>query len=242
MSEAMSQEQSGFLGTGFEVHPLAMLFPLMEGDDYEQLKRHISGYGLQNPIVLWQGQIIDGRNRLRACAELALEPAFTEIEGDEMAVYQYIITNNLIRRSLTPEQRAAILVSAEAWYVIESRRQLKLIGGRIAGKGRKKQLTPNSGQAIDRHKRTTAGVLAEKAGVSRYLIEKLLGVLKDNPDLLKDIASGKTTTKEATKTQEARIWEYEREIKRINRIYHKCPVRDRRDFAKQIVDTFKKYL
>lgn len=58
-------------------HPLANLFPLIEGDPFADLVDDIEERGLEDPIVLHQGMILDGRNRFRACRLACVEPRFT---------------------------------------------------------------------------------------------------------------------------------------------------------------------
>lgn len=50
-----------------EFHRFANLFPLIEGKAFEELRESVRKHGLRDPIVLHQGQILDGRNRYRAC-------------------------------------------------------------------------------------------------------------------------------------------------------------------------------
>lgn len=87
-------------------HPYADLFPLMEGDDLDRLVTDIEQNGLQQPIVLHDGAILDGRNRFRACLE-AQVPIVTETFAgkDPLA---FVVSANLHRRHLSVSQRAMI--------------------------------------------------------------------------------------------------------------------------------------
>ena len=54
-------------------HPAADIFPLLGGADFEALKANIAEHGQLDPIWTFQNQILDGRNRYRACRELGIE-------------------------------------------------------------------------------------------------------------------------------------------------------------------------
>ena len=64
-----------------EVHPAAGLFPLLEGDELQDLAEDIRKNGLDQSIVLHEGKVLDGRNRLRACEIAGVEPRFTQWAG-----------------------------------------------------------------------------------------------------------------------------------------------------------------
>ena len=88
-------------------HPLAALFPLMEGRAFEDLRADIAQHGLREPIVIHEGKVLDGRNRLRACIETGTPPEFREWAGPGTAL-DYVISMNLVRRHLDESQRAMV--------------------------------------------------------------------------------------------------------------------------------------
>jgi hypothetical protein len=89
----------------YEAHSLAKKYPLMDGDEYESLKADIAANGLQNPVWIWQVKILDGRNRMRACEELGIEPVFAEFVGTEEEAAAFVDSQNLHRRHLSTEWR-----------------------------------------------------------------------------------------------------------------------------------------
>jgi ParB-like chromosome segregation protein Spo0J len=90
----------------FKFHPFANCFPLIEGTEFERLVADIAVQGLLNPIVLLHGQILDGRNRYRACGKAGVEPRYVEFDGKDPAAY--VLSQNLARRHMDPSQRAMV--------------------------------------------------------------------------------------------------------------------------------------
>jgi N6-adenosine-specific RNA methylase IME4 len=89
-----------------ESHKFADIFPMVEGEQAEQLKLDIKENGLIQPIVLFEGKILDGRNRYKASKELGLTPKFETYTGEKPL--EFVISGNLKRRHLTESQRAVI--------------------------------------------------------------------------------------------------------------------------------------
>jgi N6-adenosine-specific RNA methylase IME4 len=94
-----------------EAHHLANLFPMMEGAEFEAFRDDIKVNGLIEPIWIYEGKILDGRNRYRACQEADVEvgPMFNfdpETHGDPAT---WVISKNLKRRHLNESQRGMVM-------------------------------------------------------------------------------------------------------------------------------------
>ena len=84
--------------TALEFHPLQTSSPWSKGQDFAELVADIREHGLHEPIVLFEGKILDGRNRYRACGAAGIEPTFTVYQGDDPVAY--VISLNLRRPAL----------------------------------------------------------------------------------------------------------------------------------------------
>jgi hypothetical protein len=89
-------------------HSIVRLFPDMDPEEFTILKLDIRDNGLKVPILLWRGQLIDGRHRLRACRELGIEPSFETVECSEGDLPSLVWSLNRVRRQLSHSQRAMI--------------------------------------------------------------------------------------------------------------------------------------
>lgn len=90
-------------------------FPEISAEDSKGLKESISnGFDESlGKITLYEGKVLDGWNRYKACIETGVEPVFTTFYGNDMDAFNFSVNANLDRRHLTSSQKAAMAVSAE---------------------------------------------------------------------------------------------------------------------------------
>lgn len=86
--------------------------PPLTDDEYRQLEENILADGIViNPIITWNGAIVDGHNRFRI-AQVNPEIGYTTFEKsfpDTEAAVAWICKNQLGRRNLTPEQKKYLI-------------------------------------------------------------------------------------------------------------------------------------
>lgn len=110
------------MSRAMEIHEVADLFPMMDSDDYQSLLADIKANGLLEPIWTYQGKIIDGRNRYKACCESDVTPQFREWNGQGSLV-SFVVGLNLNRRHLTSGQRAMVALDVEKHLAEEAKQR-----------------------------------------------------------------------------------------------------------------------
>lgn len=87
-------------------HELACLFPMLDNAALADLTEDIRANGVREPIVLYEGKILDGRNRYHAAREIgATYPVAEYVGADPLG---YVVSLNLKRRHLNESQRAMV--------------------------------------------------------------------------------------------------------------------------------------
>lgn len=90
-----------------QAHPLADVFPLIDGPAFDAMVLSIIRDGQIEPILLWEGRIIDGRNRYRACISAGVVPRCEHLDGmSPETLGRFVEAKNVTRRHLTEAQRA----------------------------------------------------------------------------------------------------------------------------------------
>lgn len=98
----------------YQQHPLSAAFPAMSADDFQSLKDSIMEIGVQNPITLFEGMVLDGWHRYKAANELGMDCPSKELDAwiDPVA---FVRAQNKDRRHLPLSAWALIEVSLREW-------------------------------------------------------------------------------------------------------------------------------
>lgn len=181
----------------YETHPAADCFPMHDVQRLYELAEDIRRNGLIDPIVLHDGKILDGRNRLQACIDSATAPRFEDFDGDPIG---YVRSKNAMRRDLADDQRRACLVDLEdleADY-----------------RGRNQYSEPETVSGTNHS--VVASKVAEQMGESARTSHKAVIVKKRAPDLHEAVKAGKLTHNLASKLIDAPEEDRAEVISKIN--------------------------
>ena len=134
------------------VHPLAEVFPPLSDREYAALKASIAVHGVLDPVIYCNGELVDGRHRSRAAAELNVPCPRREIDGDALGL---ALAGNLRRRHLSAGLRAVC-----AARLVDTPRA----GGRVGGEAVTAARAAALFDVSERSVKTARAVLTEAPG------------------------------------------------------------------------------
>lgn len=181
--------------TRLEFHPIANAFPLMEGDAFRELVKDVRKNGQQQPILTYQGKILDGRNRYRACLEAGEEP-WTEPWLGKSPV-EAVLSLNLHRRHLSSSQKSAAAAELMPHLKAEARKRQQEHGN--TAPGRVKTLpefmpevsTAGTSQTESRTEREAAAQAAKAVGgTNPKYIREAARLKEEEPETFEKVKRG----------------------------------------------------
>lgn len=182
--------------TKYRIHPYAEIFPVFSDAEFEALLSDIGAHGLREPILLFEGKVLDGVHRLRACTQLNIEPRVRNYTGkDPLSI---AISENLKRRHLNESQRAMIAA--------------RLVTMRNGGDRRS--------SSANLRTEKSASEAAKELNVSPRSVVTAKAVLRDAPKQeIKAVESGKKTLhKVAEETKKKKEPETAKPVDKFNRV------------------------
>lgn len=198
----------------------------LSSEEYDKLEASILSEGIRDPLVIWQGILLDGYHRYKIAQEHGLEYKTVEVElPDRDAAKEWILVNQLGRRNLT-EQEASYyrgkLYSAKKQQGKRTDLTLAHFGLKLNTAeelGKQYGVSKNTikrdeefSQAVDKvadevGTEARNAILSGQAKVPKERVEQLIEIKHEAPELIEPILSGEITISKAM-----------REINRENKI------------------------
>jgi ParB-like chromosome segregation protein Spo0J len=163
----------------YQQHPLSAAFPAMSADDFAALRESIENIGVQNPITLYEGMVIDGWHRYSAATDLGMDCPVVEL-GD-VDPRHFVLAQNKARRHITAAQLAMAVTEVYEWVSVGNPQFSQSRTGCMIGK--------------------TNAELAEAAGVSVRTVQQAKAVIeKASPEVAESVKRGEMGLKKAIST------------------------------------------
>jgi site-specific DNA-methyltransferase (adenine-specific) len=172
------------------VHPAAEIFPLLRGQPFDELVEDIREHGQRQTIVMFGAQLLDGRNRWRACEALGVEPRVEQWDEQGSPV-AFVISLNAKRRHLTSIQAATAAAKAADLFEAEARQAQKAgksEDGQSGGRGKRKRKGPKGPKVSrqDETRRSTARA-AKQVGAGTRQTKQMRWLRKNYPAVFRAV-------------------------------------------------------
>jgi DNA modification methylase len=179
-------------------HPAACIFPMLPDKELQELADDIAKHGQREPVVLFEGMILDGRNRWLACQMAQVEPIVKEFYGTKQEALSFVWSLNRTRRQLNQSQVAiadAERAKLDDAYAaeLEAMRRSAPKGGRPKADEKPTQLIA----PVSKDERTTDDKRAKAVGTNRTYIKAADSIVENRPDLAEKIKAGELTIPQA---------------------------------------------
>jgi hypothetical protein len=174
------------------------IFPEASEEDFNRLLEDIrnNGFDQSQPVIVYDGAILDGWNRYRACQALGISPAIKTFDGDQAAALRLVMRTNK-RRNLNKGQWATIAVEAEDVLSViaeqvERERREKIAASR---QDETRQIIAPS----EKDDGKTATKAAELFNTNRTYVNQAAKVKSEAPEAFEKVKAGKMTLQDAMK-------------------------------------------
>lgn len=168
----------------YDIGPISAASPDMSDSEMTALRESIAKIGQQVPVLVWRGQVIDGRKRMAACAELGITPLMTHL-AEDATPGDYATALNLLRTHYTTSQRA---VFAERIATADKSTAVKTWRAKERGATGNSQFPPTIEEA------------AKAFGVEQSTVSAARRVRRTaSPEIMKAVETGKLTLHAAEK-------------------------------------------
>lgn len=176
------------------------VLPPLSEEERDGLEQMLLNDGCRDPLVVWNGLLVDGHNRFEICQKHGIPFQVVEREfEDRAAVRIWMRDNQHSRRNLTPAWKLE-LAFANKEDLKAKGRERKVEAGKETGRGNKKVLSPSDKtfpRQPEEKPHNTRKEIAKQAGVSTGQVGMAEQVRKKAPDLWEQAKQGETSIKAA---------------------------------------------
>jgi ParB-like chromosome segregation protein Spo0J len=182
-------------------HPLSAAYPSMSADEFQSLLDSVEVIGIQSPITLYDGMVIDGWHRYRAATQLGMAYPFVELPDDVDP--QDFARSQGARRNLTVAQRAMAIVAIYDWHDSRPKSALsahrpKKTSQELADMEHVSRRTIDQAKKVDRKATPKVKAAIESGAIGLVKAAQIAQLPKDQ----QDAAIDKPLTKSAPKEYE----------------------------------------
>jgi len=190
------------MGTKYEDHLISRIYPMMDSEQLQELATDIKEHGLLESVVLYEGKILDGRNRYRACELAGVPVRFDTFSGDSPTAF--VISMNAKRRHLTASQKAAAAALAEPHFAEEAKKRQQIRKGNQPG------ATLPKLENLPVH---AADQAAKAMNVSRGYVSQAKKLKAEHPEIFDQVHTGEKTLQEGQREASIRTGGFDEHTK-----------------------------
>lgn len=165
-------------------HPLANIFPLIDGQAFNDLCADILQHGVREPVWLYEDQILDGRNRWRAAKQCGIQCPTRQYTGTDPL--SFVLSLNLRRRQLSASELAFVALEIE-------KVEAEIAKARQGARTDIVALMPECSGERARDKAAAA------VGVSPRYVQDAKKIEAQAPELAAEVKAGKKTITQAVR-------------------------------------------
>jgi len=196
----------------------------LSDEEFEKLKESIKLEGIRDPLVVWNGFLIDGYHRYKIATELEIEFKTIEINlSDKEAVKEWIIKNQLGRRNLTSQE-----ASYYRGKLYESKKRQGARTDLTSGQNAQKLSTAEEigkqygvnestirrdaefSKSVDKvaekvGKEAKNAILSGQINIPKKDVEKIIEIKEEAPEFIEPVLNGEITISKAVQETKRKI-------------------------------------
>jgi ParB-like chromosome segregation protein Spo0J len=172
-------------------HPIADVWPMMAEDKLHELADDIRKNGQLVPVWLYEGKILDGRNRWAACKIAGVEPKTKDYTGDEPTAFAVAMNDR--RRHMNKGSLAAVAAELEPFFAADAKKRQ----AEQAKRNQPQAAAQKVAKLPPIEKAKSRQEAAKSVGVGERYVQDAKKVKQEAPEVFERLKAGKITLQDA---------------------------------------------